>query len=392
MRKDNEQVKDNKKEKSPVKWSRQLPNIIFITAVLLVTFGYLFWNISNTGGDVAELAGEGQQIPHIRNWPILIPVVLLVIVSVFCEVLSLYLLLRKNGFGRNLYHCAAFASADQYFSAITPSASGGQPASGFYMVKSGIPLYSASATLLTNVTIYTFALEVLGGLALLIRPGYYESFEPLAKLMVILGIGFHGIFLAICVAFMVSKKLVYLLGDLVIALLCKLHIFKDKEEKRKSFRAATENYKACLAIAKKFPLTILAVLLLNLVQRYLLSLIPWFVFKAYGLDGFTFTDVFSMQLYCMVGSSGLPVPGAIGVSELLTESMYTTLIPGNEMLCAVTMLVSRTIGAYFPIIMCACITLTYHFRHIGRKKSEEPEQETEQEPEPEQETGNGQES
>ena len=67
-----------------------------------------------------------------------------------------------TGFGSNLIYSAA----DVYYSAITPSAAGGQPASGYYMVRDGIPFSAATSSLMLNLVCYTSSLDIIGVAAL----------------------------------------------------------------------------------------------------------------------------------------------------------------------------------------------------------------------------------
>ena len=48
-------------------------------------------------------------------------------------------------------HGILYSSADIYFSAITPSASGGQPASAFFMSRDGIPMAQSVVILVLNM-------------------------------------------------------------------------------------------------------------------------------------------------------------------------------------------------------------------------------------------------
>ena len=51
------------------------------------------------------------------------------------EALSLHLILKKLGHKGKFTSSVAYSTSDLYYSAITPSASGGQPASAYYMMR-----------------------------------------------------------------------------------------------------------------------------------------------------------------------------------------------------------------------------------------------------------------
>ena len=56
----------------------------------------------------------------------------------------------------------SYSAADIHFSAITPSASGGQPASAFLMLRDGIPGVQVTAALLLNLAMYSCSLVAIG--------------------------------------------------------------------------------------------------------------------------------------------------------------------------------------------------------------------------------------
>ena len=51
-----------------------------------------------------------------------------------------------------------YSAADIYFSAITPSATGGQPASALLMVGDGIPTAVTTVVLLLNLAMYNLSI------------------------------------------------------------------------------------------------------------------------------------------------------------------------------------------------------------------------------------------
>ena len=75
-----------------------------------------------------------------------------------------------------------YSAADIYFSAITPSASGGQPASAFFMIKDGIPATTVMAALLVNLIMYTLAVISIGVFAILAFPKIFLNFSVVCKI------------------------------------------------------------------------------------------------------------------------------------------------------------------------------------------------------------------
>jgi uncharacterized protein (TIRG00374 family) len=369
-------MKQKQKQETMFSFRRQALNIGVIVAILVLTFTVLFYSLYDKDNPI-----DFSYFLHME-WGWLLFGIVFLMLSVLCEARSLGLILRAIGHRRSLKDCTVYASSDIYFSAITPSASGGQPAAAFYMTKSGIPISQSSAVLVLNVSIYTVGLLVVSAIAFIARPEYYMSFNTTTKVCVWLGIGFHGLLILACLLFMFSRKIVLLLGKLVIALLCKLRIFKDKEERLETFRASLETYRSCLSIVRKDPKLLLRLLFYSVAQRLLLMPITYLVFRAMGVEA-SFLDVVIMQIYCTVGASSIPLPGAVGISESLHMMVFTPFIADNN-LRMFSMVLTRSVSSYLSILLCGCITMTHHMRHIVRRPRPVPIPVPDMMPEPEQ--------
>ncbi len=352
-------MKKNKQEKLFSARS-QLLNIGIIIAILVLTLIVLFNNIFDTKLDLSKL--------EVFRWWWLPLGALFMVLSMLCEAKNLSMILKKIGHNRSMKENIVYASSDLYFSAITPSASGGQPAAAYYMTKSGIPLSQSSAILVLNVTIYTVGLIVVSLIAFIARPDFYAAFDPAAKVCVWLGIGFHALLATVCFLFMFSRKIVMIAGTLVIRLLSVLRIFKNKEEKLESFRASIETYRDCVSIIRGNPALIIKLLVNAVMQRLFLMPITYLAFLALGVEA-GFFDILFMQMYCTVGASAIPLPGAVGISESLHMFMFEPFFASaQDPLLAFSMILSRSVSGYLSIIVCGCITMTYHVRHVIRPR------------------------
>ena len=109
------------------------------------------------------------------------------LLHVFSEGAAILQICKSFGYPRRASDGFAYASADIYFSAITPSATGGQPASAFFMMRDGIPGPVSTVALLVNLIMYTLSIVVIGAFCFAVRPGVYAMFSPLARGMILAG-------------------------------------------------------------------------------------------------------------------------------------------------------------------------------------------------------------
>ena len=343
----------------------QLMNAGFLILILGVTIFVLFNSLYNPDQPIdLSLLWQG------KPWYLLLGVAFLFL-SVCCEAVNLKMISHKVGFPRSFKQGVVYASSDVYFSSITPSASGGQPAAAYYMAKDGLPVSLASASLLLNVTIYTVSLILMSLFALLLRPRFFLDFSVGEKVCVFFGVFFHVALIIICFLCMFSKRLVLVLGNALISLGAKMHFVKDPTKTKGNFARALKNYHQALKIIRGDWKLVLSLIFFSCMQRLLLIPITYFVFLAIGIHQ-PFWDVFAMQMFCTVGSSAIPLPGAVGISETLYLKIFDTFTP-NSGLCMLSMLLSRFISSYLAIITCGTVTITHHIRmkRRGAKASAE---------------------
>ena len=78
------------------------------------------------------------------------------------EGFALVVLRRAFGYRRGVWSGYIYSASDIYFSAITPSATGGQPASAYFMIKDGVPGMVVTVTLVANLFMYTLSIIAIG--------------------------------------------------------------------------------------------------------------------------------------------------------------------------------------------------------------------------------------
>lgn len=310
---------------------------IFTLCLSILTIFGLF---HNSGLSLSELW------TNIKNssplW--LIPAVLCMIGFIFFEGRSLVLIIRTLGYPAKKRRGFLYASADIYFSSITPSATGGQPASAFFMYKDGVSAIEVTVSLILNLTMYTLALVTLGLFTLIFFPGIFLEFNTASKVMILIGI-FVMILLAVFFIILLKKQsLVFKLGNIVISILHKLHIKNLAERFKTKLDTAIENYNECVVTLAGKKKLLVKTYLLNLLQRasqILVTMFCYFAMHGNLTDGLR---VFAIQTYIVLGSNFIPVPGAVGISEFMMFFGYMMLM-NEEAACSLAIL-SRGISFY----------------------------------------------
>lgn len=334
-----------------------------ISLVLSVLTIYtLFYN---SGLSLSELLLDINEAAP--EW--LIPAALCMLGFIFFEGRSLVLILRNLGYRAKKRRGFLYASADIYFSSITPSATGGQPASAWFMHKDGISGVAVTVSLILNLTMYTLAIITLGLISLIFFPDIFMSFELPCKIMILIGIVMMFMMTVFFILLLKKQIILVKIGNLIISLLKKLHFKTTSEKLKRHFESTIEKYNECVvSIAGKKRL-LLKTFLLNLLQRASQILVT--VFCYYAIHG-NLSDglrVFAIQTYVVIGSNFIPIPGAVGISEFLMYFGYNMLL--NDESSYSLAILSRGISFYTCSIISIFTVILGYIRLRLKKQKED---------------------
>ena len=270
---------------------------------------------------------------------------------IFFEGAALLCICKALGYKRKTANGYIYSAADIYFSAITPSATGGQPASALFMIRDGIPASIVTVSLILNLVMYTFAILALGILSFILAPSLFLEFALPSKLLIIVGIlalsGLATVFLAL-----IKKPfLLHSICDKLLRLLAKLKIVRKLEKRQKKLDAWIESYHECaLAVSGKTSMLVKA-FIFNLLQRASLIFVTVFSFLAGGGSPSEIKDVFVRQTMVVLGSNCVPIPGAMGVADYLMLDAFSQMIADPFAVVNLELL-SRTVSFYFCVVIC----------------------------------------
>ena len=286
---------------------------------------------------------------------------------VFFEALSLRVILKKLRYKVKLHDSIAYATSDTYYSAITPSASGGQPASAYYMIKNDIPGGVAGFSLIFNLIGYTAAILIIGAFAFIFGFNIFSQIGTFSKVLIILGFVIQIFLLLFFIACMCYHKAVLKYGKLLVVLLNKIKIVKNKEKWLAKVENTVDKYKNCYKDFRKHKKMLIPVLLCNVAQRASQLLIS--VFVCMSAIKCNFFDILLMQSFVMLGYNSIPLPGGIGAYEYLYLHIYCMHF--DKSFVIISMMVTRIISYYFSLIASGAYTMIYHVIKIKKKEIKE---------------------
>ena len=350
------------------KLKKQILNTAFLIVLIGVTLTVLFVSQDINLNDI------GHFLYNCNPW-LIVGAFGGLLGFILFEAASLHMISRKLKCKPKFTSSVAYSTSDIYYSAITPSASGGQPASAYYMMRDGMSGGQAGFTVLLNIVSYTIATILVGLFGIIACPGMFGQIGHwLAQTLIIFGFVIQLLLLALLLLCLFRARIILAIGGWGISLLTKLHIIKKPDKWRKKLDDMITKYRSCRKVIKQHPMLFVNAILLNIAQRVSQTLIPCFVIMAspqFATTKVTFLQLFCMQAYVLIGYNSIPLPGGTGVYEYLYPNVFG--IGFTDMTFVLSaMMVSRAISFYISMVITGLYTLIYHAIGIRKIKTDAP--------------------
>lgn len=333
-------------------------SIILFFCLFIATFYYIFSNYSFK--DFMVILEQCQS-------GYLFLAFLMVFLFLFCHVLFLKNIFSYFQIHLSFYQTLSYVCTEIYYSAITPSSTGGQPVELYYMARDNIPYRVSTLVILIDTILYKLVILFLGVLSILLFPNLLLQNGFIFTVLLLLGVVLDIIVILFFSFLIFSSKIPQKIVAFFLSFLLRFHIVKkDQEEiKRKEFEKALLDYQKHAKFLRAHPNLFLKYFFLILVQRVSLFSIGFLVYKGFGLSGYTFLELLALQVGITLAIDSVPFPGGVMVGESLTYQI-NTLIYG-EVFALSSMLLIRGISFYFLVLLSGLVYAIYHL-FFNRKK------------------------
>ncbi len=287
---------------------------------------------------------------------------------IVCEGIALWLMLCHNGYKKRPLDGIMYAAADIYCSAITPSATGGQPVCAWFMSRDGVPMGIITAILMIHLIMHSFASVTIGILSLIIDPSVFLGFSLLSKFFIVLGFLLLTGIAAIFIVLFSKEKEVYGIGYNIIAWLKKKNIIKRDAYWRDWTKNMLHECATSLQSMRGMGRFMGIIYVLNVLQRLSQTLVSVILFVSNptfrsGVGPGAVSRVFVTQIFSTIGSSWVPIPGGMGVADLLLFDGLGAVLDREQALRLE--LLTRSFSFYMCVLLSLVIVL---IGYIQRKR------------------------
>ncbi|MBQ8933084.1 MAG: flippase-like domain-containing protein [Lachnospiraceae bacterium] len=296
------------------------------------------------------------------------------ITAIFCmlgfiwfEGKAILVILEGIGSPRSNFRGLVYGASDIYFSAITPSASGGQPASAYFMIRDGISHATTTAVLLLNLVMYTLAIVSIALVCIIFRFPVFYRFSLFSKFLILIGFAALSGLAFMFILLLKKQRLIFGACRRIIRFLASHDWIRNSEKKIEKLNQAQDEYAYCVRLMSGHTAMLLKAYLYNLIQRLCQFVLIICVYMAIGGNTSNIADLFATQCCIILGSNCVPVPGAIGVADYLMLDGYTQMF--DRTMAFNLEMIGRSLSFYICVLVSAVITLYAYLKiHTSGKR------------------------
>lgn len=273
--------------------------------------------------------------------------------SVFADVLVIYLYIHDEYKQFKIRHSIRSVLLGLFWSGITPSSTGGQPMQVYYMSKHKVDVGYSSSRLLNRFLVYQITMTVMTVIAVILKFSYFQEHMDTPILSTLVTIGFISqTFITLVFVFLAfSKNLTAKAARGIASLLCKIRLIKDKDRLEKSLETQLAKFHSGNRMIFSKPKLVAAAVLLTVVQLIAMFLVPYCIYRSFGLYEASPFDMVCSQAFVTLISGMIPIPGASGAAEFSFTSLFALFFTPATIKSAT--LIWRIITYYLSIIVGA---------------------------------------
>lgn len=338
------------------KINKTIRNLIVFVLLIFLTF-YLIFKDQN----VLEILNIAV---NVKKRYIVVAIIAMCL-YLLGETINITRILKELGEESTFLRNIKYTLIGFFFSSITPAASGGQPMEIYYMHKEKIAVANSTLALLVHLTSFQIVTIALGIVSTIL---HFEIVKSGLIYLVIVGILLNSTALTLLAISIFSKRLSKGLINFAVKLL-KFFRISNIEKKQESLEKELEKYQESAVYIKEHKKLMIRTIATTFIQVIIYYSIPYWVYLAFGFTGYNFFQIVTLQAMLYATVSGIPSPGAVGVSEGAFIEIFKGVFPATMMNSAI--LLSRGTSFYLFVIISAIITTITALRTKDYEEKEE---------------------
>lgn len=202
------------------------------------------------------------------------------------------------------------AMIGQFFSAITPFQSGGQPSQLYVMTENDIPVGFSGSILMIKFIIHQATLTLYSLIVILLEFNFFNSKIPYFIYFCFLGFTLNTIIIIFALIFSINDKLTGKILNVLLKIFRKIKFLKTVENKYEHIEEELKSFHESAAFISKNAKLCIFSSILTFLQWTVYYSIPFCIYKSFGLSSAHLWTMISAQVFLTMFMSFIPLPGA----------------------------------------------------------------------------------
>ncbi len=290
-----------------------------------------------------------KQIFRSLQYPWLLLALVFVAVQWFFDAAGLQVLLCQHQPKRRFFPTFVTTMVGVLYSALTPSATGGQPMQIISLTKQGVDTGTASSVILIKTVLYQIAITLFALAMVVLELPFFQEKVSSFSFIVLFAMAISVMFIASLLLFIINQKFTRRLGHGLVHLLHSLKLCRDEQRLHEkldgqfvqffiSAKTLSSSWKRCLGVV-----------ILILLQLTCYFVVPYCLYRSFGLQGVPVVRLIAATTFVYFASMFVPVPGASGGAEGSFYLFFAPFFPAGAIASA--MLLWRLMTYYGAIIV-----------------------------------------
>ncbi len=351
--------------------------IVYIVIVLIATVLSLM--ISLWGQFDTVVGTLGSAFKSVNGWVYILIIAGVVALSYLIDALIILVFCRLYTRNYKYHQALATSLIGQFYSDVTPGASGGQVMQAYTMKSQGIPVSSGASIMVMWFILYQCALILFDLIAfgfefrsIMTIPGIsFDLFGWTVSIpttpLIIFGFLLNASVILFLLLMSYSHKIHNFILRYVVGFLGKIHLLKNPDKTRESLRVQVENFKIELRrLQANIPVVVLQVLLF-LLMLFCRFCIPYLAGLAMGTMNETFSiarlfDAAFLNSFHQMVTGIIPLPGSAGISEIFYTYVFSNFFSNDKALISSSMILWRTATFHVVMVISGLVAAFYKSR------------------------------
>ena len=221
----------------------------------------------------------------------------------------------------------------------------------YYMHKDNISVANSTLALLINLTSMQITTISLAIFSLIIN---YIFMNRVLIILFCIGIFLNGSALVLLLISILSRRISKALIEFAVKIL-KIFKVKNLYRKKKKFLKELRLYQDSAKYVKNNRKLMLKIFITTIIQFSIYYSIAYWTYRALGFSQINIFELTTMQSVLFTTVSGIPSPGAVGVSEGAFIEIFRNVYPTNMIKSAT--LIHRGINFYLFVLISGIVVI-----------------------------------